>query len=126
MNSLKFLGGELRPVVGDDPGPCFRVQFRRAFSQLAEPDCKALAEEIFPNAPADSRNCARRRFGFRYENRRYSSLNAVAVAITGTCCNGLACFGLTSPAGGDRKEGSVKNNQPAPVRVTLESGNGGA
>ena len=24
---LEVLGDELRPVVGDDPGPCFRVQF---------------------------------------------------------------------------------------------------
>jgi hypothetical protein len=33
--------------------------------------------------------------GFRYENRQYSSLSAVATAITGTRWNGLAFFGLT-------------------------------
>ena len=38
--------------------------------------------------------------GFRYENRQYSSLSAIAVAITGTRWNGLAFFGLTRPAGG--------------------------
>jgi hypothetical protein len=42
--------------------------------------------------------------GFRYENRHYSSLSAIAVAVTGTRWNGLAFFGLTSPAGGKRKE----------------------
>ena len=39
--------------------------------------------------------------GFRYENRQYSSLSAIAVEITGTRWNGLAFFGLTRPA---RKE----------------------
>jgi hypothetical protein len=42
--------------------------------------------------------------GFRYETRHYSSLSAIAVAITGTRWNGLAFFGLTRPAGGERKE----------------------
>ena len=42
--------------------------------------------------------------GFRYENRHYSSLSAIAVAITGTRWNGLAFFGLTRPAGKERKE----------------------
>ncbi|HXP89155.1 MAG TPA: DUF2924 domain-containing protein [Bryobacteraceae bacterium] len=42
--------------------------------------------------------------GFRYENRPYSSLSAIAVAITGTRWNGLAFFGLTRPAGVPRKE----------------------
>jgi len=42
--------------------------------------------------------------GFRYENRHYSSLSAIAVAITGTRWNGLAFFGLTRPTGGKRKE----------------------
>src|SRR5579863_8571868 len=42
--------------------------------------------------------------GFRYENRDYSSLSAIAVAITGTRCNGLAFFGLTRSTGGKRKE----------------------
>jgi Protein of unknown function (DUF2924) len=42
--------------------------------------------------------------GFRYENRYYASLSAIAVAVTGTRWNGLAFFGLTHPAGGERKE----------------------
>jgi len=42
--------------------------------------------------------------GFRYENRPYSSLSAIAVAVTGTRWNGLAFFGLTRAAGGERKE----------------------
>jgi hypothetical protein len=42
--------------------------------------------------------------GFRYENRHYASLSAIAVAVTGTRWNGLAFFGLTRPAGGERKE----------------------
>ena len=42
--------------------------------------------------------------GFRYENRQYSSLSAIAVAITGTRWNGLAFFGLTRPARRKRKE----------------------
>jgi len=42
--------------------------------------------------------------GFRYENRYYASLSAIAVAVTGTRWNGLAFFGLTRPAGGERKE----------------------
>jgi Protein of unknown function (DUF2924) len=32
--------------------------------------------------------------GFRFENRVYSSLSAIAVAVTGTRWNGLAFFGL--------------------------------
>ena len=36
--------------------------------------------------------------GFRYENRQYSSLSAIATAITGTRWNGLAFFGLTRPS----------------------------
>lgn len=44
--------------------------------------------------------------GFRYENRHYSSLSAVAVAITGTRWNGLAFFGLTHPERPKRKEQS--------------------
>ena len=44
--------------------------------------------------------------GFRYESRHYSSLSAIAVAITGTRWNGLAFFGLTRPMGGKRKERS--------------------
>jgi hypothetical protein len=42
--------------------------------------------------------------GFRYENRQYSSLSAIATAITGTRWNGVAFFGLTRPAGVQRKE----------------------
>jgi Protein of unknown function (DUF2924) len=42
--------------------------------------------------------------GFRHENRPYSSLSAIAVAVTGTRWNGLAFFGLTRPSGGERKE----------------------
>jgi hypothetical protein len=42
--------------------------------------------------------------GFRYENRPYSSLSAIAVAVTGTRWNGLTFFGLTRAAGGERKE----------------------
>jgi hypothetical protein len=42
--------------------------------------------------------------GFRYENQHYPSLSAVAVAVTGTRWNGLAFFGLTRPAAGERKE----------------------
>jgi len=42
--------------------------------------------------------------GFRYENRQYSSLSAIATAITGTRWNGLAFFGLTRPARRQRKE----------------------
>jgi len=42
--------------------------------------------------------------GFRYENRHYSSLSAIAIAVTGTRWNGLAFFGLTRPAGAERKE----------------------
>jgi hypothetical protein len=41
--------------------------------------------------------------GFRYENRHYSSLSAIATEITGTRWNGLAFFGLTGSAGGKRK-----------------------
>jgi len=42
--------------------------------------------------------------GFRYENRHYASLIAIAVAVTGTRWNGLAFFGLTRPAASERKE----------------------
>ena len=33
--------------------------------------------------------------GFRYENQQYTSLSAIAVAVTGTRWNGLAFFALT-------------------------------
>jgi hypothetical protein len=42
--------------------------------------------------------------GFRYEDRHYRSLSAIAVAITGTRWNGLAFFGLTNLVGRKRKE----------------------
>ena len=42
--------------------------------------------------------------GFRYENRSYSSLSAIATALTGTRWNGLAFFGLTCPVRRMRKE----------------------
>ena len=42
--------------------------------------------------------------GFRYENRHYSSLSAIAVAVTGTRWNGLAFFGLARATGGERKD----------------------
>ena len=42
--------------------------------------------------------------GFRYENQQYSSLSAIAVAITGTRWNGLAFFGLIRPERRKRKE----------------------
>ena len=42
--------------------------------------------------------------GFRYESQQYSSLSAIAVAITGTRWNGLAFFGLTRSAVPARKE----------------------
>jgi hypothetical protein len=48
--------------------------------------------------------------GFRYENQHYSSLSAIAVAITGTRWNGIAFFGLTRPAGGERKEPTHAEN----------------
>jgi hypothetical protein len=40
--------------------------------------------------------------GFRYEDRDYPSLSAIAVAITGTRWNGLAFFGLTRHIGKER------------------------
>ena len=42
--------------------------------------------------------------GFRYENRHYASLSAIAVAVTGTRWNGLAFFGLAGKAAAKRKE----------------------
>ena len=42
--------------------------------------------------------------GFRFENRHYSSLSAIAVAVTGTRWNGLAFFGLTQAAAEKQKE----------------------
>jgi len=39
--------------------------------------------------------------GFRFDNRHYPSLSAIAVAVTGTRWNGLAFFGLT---GKDRRD----------------------
>ena len=48
--------------------------------------------------------------GFRYENRHYSSLSAIAITITGTRWNGLAFFGLTRPATGAGKERTHAEN----------------
>jgi Protein of unknown function (DUF2924) len=42
--------------------------------------------------------------GFRYANRHYSSLSAIATEVTGTRWNGLAFFGLTRPTGSRRGE----------------------
>ena len=54
--------------------------------------------------------------GFRYENRQYSSLSAIATAITGTRWNGLAFFGLTRPRAGSARSNPVrKSNQDAKV-----------
>ena len=48
--------------------------------------------------------------GFQYENRHYSSLSAIAVAVTGTRWNGLAFFGLTRPATGTGKDQTRAEN----------------
>jgi Protein of unknown function (DUF2924) len=42
--------------------------------------------------------------GFRYENQPYTSLSAIALAVTGTRWNGLAFFGLTRPPSWERKK----------------------
>jgi hypothetical protein len=42
--------------------------------------------------------------GFRYEDRLFSSLSAIATEITGTRWNGLAFFGLTRPVSKKQKE----------------------
>jgi Protein of unknown function (DUF2924) len=42
--------------------------------------------------------------GFRYENRFFSSLSAIATEVTGTRWNGLAFFGLTRPVSKQQKE----------------------
>jgi hypothetical protein len=44
--------------------------------------------------------------GFRFENRLFSSLSAIAFDVTGTRWNGLAFFGLTRPVSRQRKETS--------------------
>jgi hypothetical protein len=44
--------------------------------------------------------------GFKYENRHYTSLSAIAVAVTCTRWNGLAFFGLNRPVNAERKEQS--------------------
>jgi hypothetical protein len=46
--------------------------------------------------------------GFRYENRQYSSLSAIAVAITGTRWNGLAFFELTRPVRRPKEQARAK------------------
>jgi len=42
--------------------------------------------------------------GFRYENRLFPSLSAIATEVTGTRWNGLAFFGLTRPVSKQQKE----------------------
>jgi Protein of unknown function (DUF2924) len=42
--------------------------------------------------------------GFRFENQHYSSLSAIAVAVTGTRWNGLAFFGLMARADKERDD----------------------
>jgi hypothetical protein len=42
--------------------------------------------------------------GFRYENRFFPSLSAIATEVTGTRWNGLAFFGLTRPVRKQQKE----------------------
>jgi hypothetical protein len=42
--------------------------------------------------------------GFRYEGHLYTSLSAIAVAVTGTRWNGLAFFGLRGKTESKRKE----------------------
>ena len=42
--------------------------------------------------------------GFRFENRHYPSLSAIAVAVTGTRWNGLAFFGLTGKESSREKQ----------------------
>jgi Protein of unknown function (DUF2924) len=46
--------------------------------------------------------------GFRYQDRYYPSLSAVAVAVTGTRWNGLAFFGLTRKAGSQKELGRAE------------------
>src|SRR5882757_5365700 len=46
---LEVLGDELRPVVGDDPGPCFRVQF---LSPLQD-DLDVRPRHRLPQIPVD-------------------------------------------------------------------------
>ena len=62
--------------------------------------------------------------GFRFENRHYASLSAIAVAVTGTRWNGLAFFGLTRPniargsgSGDQACEKMHQELQPRPVRL---------
>ena len=51
--------------------------------------------------------------GFRFENRPYSSLSAIAVAITGTRWNGLAFFGLTHTHANRPRKASIRNLTPS-------------
>jgi hypothetical protein len=44
--------------------------------------------------------------GFRYDNRLYPSLSAIAVTVTGTRWNGLAFFGLTGKTEAKPREAS--------------------
>jgi hypothetical protein len=47
--------------------------------------------------------------GFRFENKLYRSLTAIAVAITGTRWNGLAFFGLTGKRAKHKEAAGAKN-----------------
>jgi hypothetical protein len=48
--------------------------------------------------------------GFRYHNRHYRSLSAIAREVTGTSWNGLAFFGVTGPP--DQKQRKKGRNAP--------------
>jgi hypothetical protein len=49
--------------------------------------------------------------GFRYQNRHYRSLSAIAREVTGTSWNGLVFFGVAAPAGPKRKKKGTHANQ---------------
>jgi hypothetical protein len=87
-----FDGGRIKITPGDEnrrprdhrlplPGTLLRRNWKD----------RTILVEVLPN-------------GFRYENRHYASLSAIAVAVTGTRWNGLAFFGLTGKAAAKRKE----------------------
>ena len=50
--------------------------------------------------------------GFRFENRHYASLSAIAVAVTGTRWNGLAFFGLTGKGAKGAKQEAMRKSSP--------------
>ena len=49
--------------------------------------------------------------GFRYQNRHYRSLSAIAREITGTSWNGLAFFGVSAPADHKKRNKGQHGNQ---------------